>query len=121
MRRRDFIATLAGTALLPIAVRAEPPERVRRIGVLTWWGEYDPEAQSQAIALSQGLGRFGWNSGRNLRIEYRRASGEINRMPAFARDLVGRQPDVLVAVTTPAVTSKPFINLKRRNLTTLQS
>jgi putative ABC transport system substrate-binding protein len=105
VRRRDLIAALGGAVLAPRAVYAEPPERVRRIGVLTWWGEYDPEAQSQAIALSQGLAKFGWNSGRNVKIEYRRASGEINRMPAFAKDLVARQPDLIVGVTTPAVTA----------------
>jgi ABC-type uncharacterized transport system substrate-binding protein len=102
MRRRELIAALAGAVAWPFAARAQRPDRVRRIGVLTWWGEYDPEGQSQAIALSQGLAKLGWVSGTNVRIEYRRASGETGRMPGYAKELVEHQPDLLIGVTTPA-------------------
>src|SRR5262245_13310319 len=91
MRRRAFIAALAGAVASPLAARGQRPDRVRRIGVLTWWGEYDPEGQSQAIALSQGLAKLGWVSGTNVRIEYRRASGETGRMPGYAKG-AGRAP-----------------------------
>jgi ABC-type uncharacterized transport system substrate-binding protein len=104
VKRRDLIAALGGVALTGVlpARAAQRTDRTRRIGVLTWWGEYDPEGQSQAIALSEGLARLGWTSGDNVRIEYRRAAGETGRMPAFAKKLVDRQPDLLIGVTTPA-------------------
>src|ERR1700693_3712223 len=34
MRRRDFIAAIGGAAALPIAGRAQKPERMRRVGIL---------------------------------------------------------------------------------------
>ena len=85
------------------SVHAEQPGRIRRIGVLTWWGEYDPEGQNQAIALSQGLAKLGWTSGSNIKIVYRRASGEADRMDRFAKELIDQQPDLIIGVATPAV------------------
>jgi len=109
MRRRTFVrgvgcAALAGV-VSPGSLRAQQPERIRRLGVLTWWGEYDSEGQSQAIALSQGLAKLGWTSGGNIRIIYRRASGEADRMARFAKELIDQQPDLIIGVATPAVTA----------------
>jgi putative ABC transport system substrate-binding protein len=107
--RRNVIAVLGGAVLAGMAGRrtalAQPPKQVRRIGVLTWWSEFDPEAQSQAVALAQGLAKLGWNEGVNIKIEYRRAFGESERIDSYARQLVDHQPDLLVGVATPAVTA----------------
>jgi putative ABC transport system substrate-binding protein len=64
--------------------------------------EDDPEAQSEIAAFRQGLQKLGW-TGRNVRIAYRWAAGDANRMQAAARELVALQPDAIFAVTTPAV------------------
>ena len=53
-------------------------------------------------AFRQGLQALGW-TGRNVRIAYRWADGEVNRMRTFARELVALQPDAILAVTTPVV------------------
>jgi putative ABC transport system substrate-binding protein len=53
-------------------------------------------------AFRQGLQALGW-TGRNVRIAYRWADGEVNRMQTFARELVTLQPDAILAVTTPVV------------------
>jgi len=55
MRRREFTTLLAGAAAWPLAVRAQQPERMRRIGVLMSFGAHDPEAQSRATAFENGL------------------------------------------------------------------
>jgi putative ABC transport system substrate-binding protein len=39
---------------------------------------------------------LGWTDGRNVRIEVRWGGGDINRMRAFAQELVGLQPDIIL-------------------------
>jgi putative tryptophan/tyrosine transport system substrate-binding protein len=71
MRRREFITLLGGAAAWPVAARAQQPERVRRIGVLTNLAADDPEGQARITALVQSLQQLGWTDGRNVRIDYR--------------------------------------------------
>jgi hypothetical protein len=87
-----------------LAARARQPELARRIGVLMGPAESDPQGQSEITLFRQGLQALGW-TGRNVRIAYRYADGEINRMRTFARELIALQPDAVLAVTTPAVTA----------------
>ncbi len=56
MERREFITLLGGAAAAwPLAARAQQNERMRHIGVLLSTSETDPEGQTQADALRQGL------------------------------------------------------------------
>jgi putative tryptophan/tyrosine transport system substrate-binding protein len=89
MRRREFIAGLAGAAAWPLAVRAQQPERMRRIGLLVQLDENDPLSKSIVSAFTQALADLGWTDDRNVRMDLRWASGDINRMRAFARELAG--------------------------------
>jgi putative ABC transport system substrate-binding protein len=68
IRRRELIAALGCTAAWPVAARAQQPERVRRIGVLTPLAADDPESMARIAAFLQGLGELGWEVGRNVRI-----------------------------------------------------
>jgi putative ABC transport system substrate-binding protein len=101
MKRRAFIAALGGAASWPLAVRAQQPDRVRRIGVLMSWDENDPLAKGRVSAFTQALADLGWADGRNVRIDLRWARGDINRIRAFAQELVGLQPDIILASGTP--------------------
>jgi putative tryptophan/tyrosine transport system substrate-binding protein len=73
MNRRELIAGLVGAAAWPIAARAQQPERMRRIGVLTAFAEDDPENNARLTAFRQGLEKRGWSEGRNVHIDYRYA------------------------------------------------
>src|SRR6516164_10324202 len=102
MRRRDLIAGIVGSAAgLPLAVRAQQPQLMRRIGVLMGWNETDREAQSNLAAFVQALQQLGWTDGRNMRIDYRWSNGDVNRMQMFSKELVGSAPDAILAHTTP--------------------
>jgi putative tryptophan/tyrosine transport system substrate-binding protein len=103
MRRRYFIVLLGGTAaMLPLAARAQQPERIRRIGVLMGFAD-DPEALARVTAFRQGLEALGWTEGRNIRVEYRFAGGDDARVQAYVAELVNSMPDIIVAHSSPAV------------------
>ena len=105
MKRREFITLLGGaTAAWPLVARAQQAER-RRIGVLMGYAESDPEAQIRLAAFKQGLLALGWDESRNLRIDLRWASGDIDRASAFARELLALHPEVILSNTTPVTTA----------------
>jgi putative tryptophan/tyrosine transport system substrate-binding protein len=95
MRRREFIAGLGGVAACPLASRAQQPSRVRRVGVLLTHDESDPLAKARRAWFMQGLAELGWVEGRNLRLDVRYASENVDRVRMFAKELVDLQPDVL--------------------------
>jgi len=84
LRRREFITLLGGAATWPLAARAQQPERMRRIGVLTNLAENDPEARFRNAALLEELQQLGWTEGRNVQIDYRFALGNIARLRQYA-------------------------------------
>jgi putative tryptophan/tyrosine transport system substrate-binding protein len=95
MRRRDFIAGIAGsTAAWPRAACAQPPKRLARIGYL----RLSPASQSQREenAFRQGLRDLGYVEGQNLQIEYRSTEGDGDRIPALLSELVDLNVDVIV-------------------------
>jgi putative ABC transport system substrate-binding protein len=102
MRRRDFIAGLGGVAAWPLAARAQQGDRVRRIGALMPYDENDPLAKTLVSAFTQALADLGWTDGRNVRMDLRWAGGDNNRFRALAQELIGLQPDIILAGSTPA-------------------
>ena len=105
LRRREFITLLGGAAAAwPLEARAQLGERMRRIGALIGGAETDPESRARVAALREGLEQRGWSEGRNLRIDYRWASADSDRIRAFAAELVATAPEAIFAHTTPATT-----------------
>jgi putative ABC transport system substrate-binding protein len=102
MRRREFIVGLGSTAAWPLGARAQQADRVRRIGVLTTLDENDPLTKLRFSAFTQALADLGWTDGRNVRIDLRWAGDDPNRIRALAQELVGLQPDVILAAGTAA-------------------
>jgi putative ABC transport system substrate-binding protein len=102
MNRRDFITLLGGAAgAWPLAARAQQPERMRRIGLMTSYAENDPKTFSSVTALRQGLLQLGWTEGRNILLEYRWSASSPDMMRKLAKDLVDLRPDVILTVNTP--------------------
>jgi ABC-type uncharacterized transport system substrate-binding protein len=117
MRRRQFIAALAGVVAAAPALRlhpafAEQAETVRHIGVLMGLSESDPAFQVFVSTFARELARLGWIDGRDVRIEQRWTNADVNRASALAKELVAAQPDVILASTTPATAA-----LKRESST----
>ena len=105
MRRRDFVKVIGGgAAAWPLVVRAQEPDRMRRIGVLSGGpATDDPDNQARWVTLTQALQQLGWIEGRNLQIDYRLSEGNTDRARKFAAELVALNPDLIVASGTTAV------------------
>src|SRR4029077_17422570 len=97
-----FIAGLGGAAAWPLAVRAQQPGRMRRIGVLMPSDENDPVWKPHISAFAQALADLGWTDGRNVRMDVRWAGGDTNRIRALAQELVGLELDIILVTGTLA-------------------
>jgi hypothetical protein len=68
IRRREFITLLGGAAATwPLAARAQQPERMQRIGVLTGGTEADAEYQARFAAFRQVPGEEAGRKGTSRR------------------------------------------------------
>jgi putative tryptophan/tyrosine transport system substrate-binding protein len=105
LERRAFLTFLgAALAMRSIATNAQPAMRLRTVGVLMGLAN-DAETQGRAKVIEQGLAKKGWVVGQNLRIEYRFAAGDVERMLSLSTELVALHPDVIIAHSTPVVTA----------------
>jgi putative ABC transport system substrate-binding protein len=95
--RRAFLSALAGGLLAaPIAAAAQSGSKVHRVGYLSTAGSvFEP--------FRQGLRELGYVEGQNLVLDVRLAHGRLDRLPALAAELVGMRPDVIAAVSSPAI------------------
>jgi putative ABC transport system substrate-binding protein len=103
MRRRDLITLVGGAAAWPLGVRAQQPDRMRRIGVLLMgWPESDSEAKTNVATFREGLQKLGWLEGHNIRIDTRWATpADAESVQRFAKQLVALQPDLILSRNTP--------------------
>ena len=100
MNRRTFLCGLTlGTLTLPLAAEAQQAGKVPRIGFL-YYGSPGPSPELDAFR--QGLRELGYIEGQNIAIEYRYASGRVERLPELAAELVRLKLDVIVTPGTPA-------------------
>jgi len=104
MRRRDFLGIVGGAAAsVPLAARAQQPERERRIGVLQGGTADDPNLQAAFAAFVRELQQLGWIDGRNVRIDHRHGAGDVDIMRKHIAELVAFAPDVIVTAGSVAL------------------
>ena len=103
MNRRAFIAQWVALGALGVAnsTVAQRGASVARIGYLSLRADLGP-LDRQFLEALQALG---YVEGRNLRIEYRFAADQEQRLPALAAELVQANVDVIVTAATPAVSA----------------
>jgi putative ABC transport system substrate-binding protein len=96
MRRREFIAFLAGAAASrPLAARAQQAA-MPVVGVVS--GQSPHSDARNTAAFYKGLGEAGYVDGQNVTVEYHWVEGRYERLPALMADLVRRE--VAVIATT---------------------
>jgi len=96
MRRRDFIQLACGlTGTWPLAARAQQPA-LPVVGYMS--GRSAEDSAHITSAFRQGLADAGFIEGQTVKIEYRWADGDYDKLPALAADLVNRKVAVLVGV-----------------------
>jgi len=98
MNRRAFVAGLGSVLAAPLAVEAQQPTRVHRIGVLL----HDGTPPGFLEAFRAGLKDLGYLEGKNIALELRNAEGKNDRLAALAEDLVRLRVDLILALNTPA-------------------
>jgi putative tryptophan/tyrosine transport system substrate-binding protein len=99
MRRRDFVKVIAGvTATWPLVARAQPGERVRRIGILMPYAPTDMEVQARVRVFQEELRKKGWARGVNVQFDERWTTDNMDLIRAAAANLAELQPDAILAV-----------------------
>jgi putative ABC transport system substrate-binding protein len=98
LQRRRFIAgLLALVTFRPFSAKGQPAAHVRRLGVLLQVPENSPEGLRRITAFRRAFKVLGWDEGRNVQIEYRWTGGIRELADAYASELVGANPEVLLA------------------------
>ena len=109
MDRRGFIrGVAAGLFVAPLVTRAQTPNTVRRIGVLSYATRPTPAEIQEAYAP---LRELGWIEGRNLTVERRYANGRADLLQPFAEELVRLKVEIIV-------TNGTIATLAAKNVTT---
>jgi putative ABC transport system substrate-binding protein len=111
MRRQKFIALVGGTAVWPLAARAQQPKAMRRIGVLMSSAD-DPEFRTRLAAFQQSLQQLGWTDGRNVRVDARWSVGNADDIRKHAAELVALAPDVILTTSAPTVAALVLVRAK---------
>jgi len=95
--RRRFVTGLGLLLASPLVAQAQPAGKVPRVGFL-FYGS--PGRSREVDAFRQGIRELRYIEGQNIAIEYRFASGQVERLPELAAELVRLKVDVIVAPST---------------------
>ena len=100
MRRREFIAGFAAASAMSSLARGQ--QAMRLIGLLSSTSAAAPSGRVDGIHLA--LKQAGMEIGQAVRMEYRYANNQFDRLPALAAELVKMSPALLISTGGPAPT-----------------
>ena len=106
MRRRDVVAAL-GLGVFARPAMAQPsagsPRQESAAPLIGFVHGSAPVGQYQAFvaAFLDGLKEVGFEDRKNIRVEYRWAEGEYDRVPALVAELLALKPTMIVAYGPP--------------------
>ncbi len=103
MNRRETVTSLLALAAVPLVAEAQQAVKVYRVG---WLVTGSPTTHGISLnAFRDGLQKLGYVEGRNIKIEYRWAEGNLERLPGLATELVRLKVDVILAGGTSGATA----------------
>jgi putative ABC transport system substrate-binding protein len=94
-----YVAVCALLLALCLPVESQVAKKVPRLGFLTLLAKADVQEK----VFIQGLQELGYIDGQNITIEYRRAAGQVDRLPRLVEELVRLKVDVMVVHATPVI------------------
>src|SRR5215470_6851037 len=101
MKRRDFITLLGGAAAWPLAARAQ--QAAMTIPVIGFLASSSADAPSGPVAaIHLALKQAGYEVGQTVRMEYRYANNQLERLPVLADELVKIPATVIITSGGPA-------------------
>src|SRR5277367_3968594 len=105
MKRREFMLLSGGVAFAasPLA-RGQQPVKLPIVGFLVAGSPASHGAWVAAFA--RRLSELGWTDGRNIKIEYRWAAGDVPQTTKFAAEFVQEKVDVIVTSAFGVVAAK---------------
>ncbi|HVF64471.1 MAG TPA: ABC transporter substrate-binding protein, partial [Casimicrobiaceae bacterium] len=92
------VTLAAALLLLSPSANAQPGKKVAKIGIVSASGVTD-----HFDAFRRGLSELGWIDGQNVRIEYRYAEHQPERLPGLIAELIEAKVDVLLCASTVTV------------------
>jgi putative ABC transport system substrate-binding protein len=100
VRRRELVVLilLGAASAWPVATSAQQVPRIPRVVYLSPVG-----IPSQVASYRAQMRNLGYVEGHNIRLEFRDAAGDVDRLPAIAEEVVAAgDVDAIMAISTPA-------------------
>ena len=97
---RLIVALALGLFACSLAATAQQPTKLARVGILS---DESPMLGANSFEVfADGLRKLGWVDGQNVAFERRYAAEKNEVLPTLAAQLVGLEPDVILAIGTRA-------------------
>jgi putative ABC transport system substrate-binding protein len=99
MKRRELIVLIGGAvATWPLALHAQQPKKIPRVGVL-WHAGSAEEEDVYLSVLTKAFSDLGYVEGKTIHLEHRFPAEQADRFRSMARELVESKVDAIVAVS----------------------